>query len=245
MKYSIVITTFSKRLDSVCNLMKQIREHTNNQIILTINGEKNGNVNENYRKSILKFCSEHENIFPIYFTEIRGLAKLWNSGTINSYEDNVLILNDDLIVTDPKFFDECDEIVKQNKNMVLFNESFSHFFINKKFLNEIGYFDEGLLGFGWEDNDMMMRYKEHTNQKIDIYNTYSIRNESSLLGHDDIQLMWGKYTLYNFEYFKTKYQNPVSRLYECGMRLKDEINPYPLESNFLNNKNLIFINENN
>ena len=137
MKYSIVITTFSKRLESVCNLIKQIRQHTTNQIILTINGEKDGKIDENYRKSILKFCSEYENIFPMYFTEIRGLSKLWNSGVINSYENNVLILNDDLVVTDSKFFTECDEIVKQNKNMVLFNESFSHFFVNKFFLNKI------------------------------------------------------------------------------------------------------------
>lgn len=241
MKYSIVITTFSKRLESVCNLIKQIRQHTSNQIILTINGEKDGKIDENYRKSILKFCSEYDNILPMYFTEIRGLSKLWNSGVINSYEDNVLILNDDLVITNPKFFTECDEIVRQNKNIILFNESFSHFFVNKFFLNEIGYFDEGLLGFGWEDSEMMMRYKEYTNKKIDVFNTNSIYNECSSLGHDDIELMWGKYSAYNFDYFKTKYQVPSGGLYECGLRLKDEINPYPLESNFLNNKKLIFL----
>ena len=49
-KYTIVITTFSKRFDLVTNLITQIREVTKNPIILTINGERDGVLNEEYRK---------------------------------------------------------------------------------------------------------------------------------------------------------------------------------------------------
>jgi hypothetical protein len=244
-KYSIVITTFSKRFDLVTNLITQIREVTTNPIILTINGEMNGEFNEEYRKNILNFCVKFDSIYPIFFTEIRSLSKLWNLGTINSNLDDVLILNDDIIILDNNFFTKCDDILNEDVNIVLFNNSFSHFFVNKNFLDKIGYFDEHLLGFGWEDTDMWMRFKELTGETIKNVDTISIHNESSDLIYDDIKTTWGKYSLYNYEYIKTKYSNGNADRYMCGKKLKEDINPYPTESYFLDNKHLIFNNENN
>lgn len=243
--YTIVITTFSKRFDLVTNLISQIREVTTNPIILTINGERNGVLDEEYRKDILSFCVKFDSIYPVFFTEIRSLSKLWNIGTMNSNLDNVLILNDDIKILNNDFFNQCDEILEEDVKMVLFNNSFSHFFVNKIFLDEIGYFDERLLGFGWEDTDMWMRYKELTGERIKTINTTSIYNESSDLIYDDVKTTWGKYSSYNYEYIKTKYSNPGAERYMCGKKLKDDINPYPTESYFLTNKNLIFNNEDN
>ena len=244
-KYTIVITTFSKRFDLVTNLITQIREVTTNPIILTINGERDGVLNEEYRKNILTFCVKFDSIYPIFFTEIRSLSKLWNLGTINSNLDDVLILNDDIIILDDNFFTQCDEILYEDVNMVLFNNSFSHFFVNKNFLDKIGYFDERLLGFGWEDTDMWMRFKELTGERIKTVDTTSIHNECSDLVYDNIKTTWGKYSLYNYEYLKTKYSNSNADRYMCGKKLKEDINPYPMELYFLNNKHLIFNNENN
>ena len=239
-KYSIVITTFSKRFDLVINLIKQIREVVNNPIILTINGEEGILLNEEYRKNILSFCTKYDYIYPIFFTEIRSLSKLLNIGIMNSNLNNVLVLNDDIKIINNNFFNQCDEILKENVKMLLLNNSFSHFFINKFFLNEIGYFDEHLLGFGWEDTDMCMRYKELTKEEIKSVDVTSIFHESSSLIYNNVKLTWGKYSSYNFEYMKTKYDNPSVDRYMCGNKLKKEINPYPIESYFLNHRNLIF-----
>jgi predicted glycosyltransferase involved in capsule biosynthesis len=164
---------------------------------------------------------------------------------MNSNLDNVLLLNDDIKILNNDFFNQCDEILEEDVKMVLFNDSFSHFFVNKIFLNEIGYFDERLLGFGWEDTDMWMRFKELTGDKIKTVNTTSIYNESSDLIYDDVKTTWGKYSTYNYEYIKTKYSNPAAERYTCGKKLKEDVNPYPTESYFLSDKNLIFNNENN
>jgi hypothetical protein len=90
-----------------------------------------------------------------------------------------------------------------------------------------------------------MRFKETTGERIKTVNTTSIYNESSDLIYDNVKTTWGKYSSYNYEYIKTKYSNPGAERYMCGKKLKEDINPYPMESYFLNDKNLIFNNEDN
>ena len=94
--YTIGITTFSKRFGFVNNLVEQIRSFNNNKIIIAINGEKDGNFSEDYRKDILKLCSSFDKIYPFFYIETRGLCKLWNTILINSDSHNSIILNDDL-----------------------------------------------------------------------------------------------------------------------------------------------------
>ena len=148
----IVITTFEARKDILIELINSIRTYVNNRIILIINGEKNGIINEDYRRDILNICLEHINIVPIFFTELRSLSKMWNIGVINSTSKNILILNDDLLWVNNLIKDIETQLDLIN-DVKLINHSFSHFIVNKTFMNEIGYFDEKLLGFGWEDSD--------------------------------------------------------------------------------------------
>ena len=92
--FTIGITTFETRFDMLKALIKSLRAYVRNDIIVTINGNFNEELNETYRSESLKFFSEYNNIYPIYFTELRGLAKMINSIFIHSRNENVLILND-------------------------------------------------------------------------------------------------------------------------------------------------------
>jgi hypothetical protein len=117
------------------------------------------------------------------------------------------------------------------------NHSFSHFIVNKTFMNEIGYFDEKLLGFGWEDSDFCMRYYEKTGNVIGVIETTAIKNLNSIIKHKNIRNVWDKYSLINREYYEKKYEYPLAESYKCGQRFLPNENPYPLETYYLNNKN--------
>lgn len=232
----IVITTFESREKIVIELIDSIRSYVNNRIILIINGEKDGIINEDYRKNILNICLKHINIIPIFFTELRSLSKMWNIGIINSTSKNILILNDDLLWVG-NLIKDIETQLDLIDDIKLINYSFSNFIVNKTFMNEIGYFDEKLLGFGFEDSDICMRYYEKTGNVIGNIQTTSIKNLNSTIKHENIRNIWGKYSMVNNEYFRKKYEYPLSRIYKCGQRLLPNENPYPLESYYLNNRN--------
>ena len=66
--FDIGITTFSLRFNFVESLISKIRElGIENNIYLCINGEKDSDFNEEYRKKILTLCSSYPKIFPIFF----------------------------------------------------------------------------------------------------------------------------------------------------------------------------------
>ena len=99
MNYSVCITTFSLRFHFVETLISQIREYTNSDILLAINGNYLLDFDEEYRQKILSLCQKYERIFPIFFPEQRGLSKLWNTLVVHSKTDWNLILNDDVEIT--------------------------------------------------------------------------------------------------------------------------------------------------
>jgi glycosyltransferase involved in cell wall biosynthesis len=127
--FTIVITTFAKRYNYVVNLIPQIRNYTDNKIILVVNGEKDGNFDEEYRKNILTLCSNYYNVFPTMFIETRGLCKMWNTGLIMSDTDNVLILNDDIEIHSGDIIRDVTSHIKSSeyKGITRINNSFSHF----------------------------------------------------------------------------------------------------------------------
>ena len=65
--YTIAITTFSKRYDFIVKLLPQIREHTDNKILLIVNGEKDGAFDDGYRQKVLRLCSQFYDVYPIFF----------------------------------------------------------------------------------------------------------------------------------------------------------------------------------
>lgn len=242
--FDIGITTFSLRFEFVKTLINQIRSlGIENKILLCINGEKNMNFDSEYRLKILKLCSDFDDVYPIFFTDVRGLSKMWNTLIIHSGSENILILNDDIkISTDNIFQVVSDQIINNKFNgLSLINNTFSFFLVNKQFINDLGYFDERLLGFGEEDGDIMFRIREKYGKEVDRLSCDGIENVVSNIRHDFIKSGVGKYSLFNREFiFKEKYSCDGDIYFfpygiECSKILKDEIQ-YPYETFYLKNR---------
>jgi hypothetical protein len=186
-KYTIGITTFSLRYDLLVELVKQVRKFSDNDIIIAINGDNKQEFNDDYRKKILKLCGSYIRIYPIFFTEFRGLTKMWNTITIHSCNEIILMLNDDVTFTTDKVFRTLDGIEDSQLNGIRpINSSFSHFVFTKTVLHNLKYFDERFLGFGHEDGDIMYRHVETYNSLTDPLWIDGIKNNSSDIGDKNV-----------------------------------------------------------
>lgn len=247
--YSIGITTFNKRFEKFLKpLVVSIREKRPNiDIILAINSDYKIGMHEDYRKDILMFCASLPRIYPIMFSEMRGCSKMWNSMITNSTKDNMLILNDDIIINHSDFFNSLE-----NKQAELFkiNGSFSHFFINKTQMYDLGYFDERFLGFGEEDGDLVYRFIEKYNRNIPNINLPNIINVVDNSRDENIKCGIGKYSYFNREfaynengsYHECKYresnESTISGMFGTPMKKTlPDLNSYPYEEFYLKNKN--------
>jgi hypothetical protein len=244
MDITIGITTFSKRYNYIEKLIPQIRKHTNNKIILLINGEQNGDFNEDYRDKILKLCVNYNNVYPIFFIETRGLSKLWNTILIHSNTTDVLIFNDDIEIHSNDIFKKIVSHINSGEynGLTKINNSFSHFLVNKLFIDEIGYFDERLLGFGEEDGDISFRMLKKDFKVNNIF-VNDVVNIISTTRHNHIKPGIGKYSNFNRHFiYNIKYKSNLASKYR-GMfdtpmeQVIEDIKVYSYESFFWDNKN--------
>lgn len=201
---TIGITTFEARFDRYfVPLLKRIREYTDNEIVVAVNGENNRAFGQEYRSNLLKCIAEYENVYPIFFPCFRGLSKLWNSIAIHATHDHILMLNDDIMIERPSFMnDVCDSISRNGGKTFLINRSWSHFLINRAELDALGYFDERLLGIGEEDGDMTWRYIKQYGEAIPSFKIKGFQNfaEDTVRSYKptNIQTHSGtKYSLFN------------------------------------------------
>lgn len=219
-------------------LIGQIRSFSDSPIHICVNGEYQEKFNEEYRKKMLNLCLSYESILPIFFVEMRGLSKMWNTLISFSESDNVLVLNDDIEVFSNDIFEKIENI-KEETTLIKINGSFSHFIINRRVLDKVGWFDERLLGFGEEDGDITFRFLENGHK---IYNL-SVCGLVNLVSdtRQNIKPGIGKYSLYNREFtFNEKYTPTESGI--VGMfgkpyeRKLTDINNLPCESYYWDNK---------
>jgi len=242
--FTIGITTFSKRYDYLVKLISQIRSFNNSKIILSINGERGGEFDNEYRKNIMNLCASYDDVFPTFFIETRGLCKMWNTILVTSDTDYVLMLNDDIEIHSNEIFDVVSRLINDyNFNgLARINDSFSHFVVDKWVLDSIGYFDERLLGFGEEDGDITYRLLK---KGINLQNIYSnnIINIVSGIRHDYIESGIGKYSKFNREYiYSKKYSpnlnSPYRGMFDFPMDQNiNDLQQYPSEKFFRDNKN--------
>jgi hypothetical protein len=242
--YTIAITTFSKRYNLLVDLIQQIRSfNKKTKILLMINGEKDGDFDNKYRLMILKLCAGFENIYPNFFIETRGVAKLWNSAIILSASENLLILNDDLELKMPNLFSDVETHLKSKEfsGLTKINNSFSHFIINKSIIDSVGYFDERLIGFGEEDGDITYRFIKN---KIHINNIHvnGIVNIISNIRHDHIESGIGKYSKFNRDFiygskYKPSKNSIIKGMFDVFMdQILEDKPQYPYEKFFRENK---------
>lgn len=157
--YSIVVTTYSKRFDKFfVPLIKSITKYRPDiEIIAAVNGSMSGEFNEKFRSDILSFVSDYPKVFPRLYPKVASFSRLVNDGCINSNGKSVLLLNDDVGV-DETFFDKFESVYAKEDGSFLINGTYSHSLWNVEELDEVGYFDERFVGFGWEDVDFWIRY---------------------------------------------------------------------------------------
>jgi glycosyltransferase involved in cell wall biosynthesis len=176
---SIGITTFAARFEEYFKpLLTKIREIDSDiEIVVAVNGEHKVKFDEAYRQNILAFLASQKNVFPVFFPTFRGLAKLWNTIIIHASHDYILLLNDDIMIDSDNFLINIEKKLRRN-NFLSFtiNRSWSHFLLSRKEIDDLGYFDERLLGIGEEDGDITWRYYSKFGRTIADYNIRGVKN---------------------------------------------------------------------
>ena len=245
---SIGITTFEARFDRYfIPLLAKIREYdADREVIVAINGEHNRDFDESYRERMLAFLASQKRVFPVIFPRFRSLTKLWNSIIIHATHDYILMLNDDIMITNPGFIRDLQMAIGKNQGRsLLINKSWSHFLISRQEIDDLGYFDERLLGIGEEDGDMTWRYirrygRTLANVKMKSFVNYSEQTNDYRPGN--IKNREGmKYSLFNRQFmFLTKYTadpQGIQGMFEEPVSMKDEgKEQYPYERFYRDNK---------
>lgn len=209
--YSIGITTYKYRFEKWLKpLVDSIKKYRPNiEILIAVNGENNEVFDEEYRKSILEYTATKKNTFLTIYPTYRGLCKLWNNLLINSSNHKVLLLNDDISIIDINFFDELERVIDSGIELFKINSSWSHAFLDRRLVNEIGWFDERYLSIGEEDGDFEWRLGKATGGvNVPIVYLPSIINHvdhsNCLLG---MKIANSKYSKFNLDFaFNQKYQ---------------------------------------
>lgn len=246
MKYTIGITTFELRFDQLKILINSIRKYSEVPIIVIVNGNFGEPCSEDYRAQSLEFFSKIKNIFPVYFTELRGFAKMVNTIFVNSNTEVNLIMNDDIIVKDGIFFDDLKLAIENLDKLCCLKSSwfvsFSHFLATKKFIREIGFFDERFLGFGEEDGDITFRFIKKYDKCVPYWAVRGLEHTQSEV-RQDIKPGVGKYSLFNREFVNKKYligEGTISGMFgQPSTEILENIPQYPYEEFFESNKHTL------
>jgi Glycosyltransferase like family 2 len=207
MNYSIGIINFNKRFETcLMPLIHKIRSLDENiEIIVDINGNYKEQFDQQYRKNVLKFLSDFDFVYPIFFPNFKGCSKHWNSMLIHASNDNLLFLSDDVEIYDDNFLKAVDDLVNQKNETFCINGSCSHWVINRKQVDDIGWFDERLIGFGEEDGDFFYRYVEKYGKDVPNFNIGMVSDKGLQNGSDNIKKGVSKYTAFNRIFIFKKY----------------------------------------
>ncbi|MBZ0220325.1 MAG: hypothetical protein K8I01_07830 [Candidatus Methylomirabilis sp.] len=246
---SIGITTFEARFDRYFTpLLCRLREYVGNEIVVAVNGENGKKFSEEYRKNVLKSAANQENVFPILFPSFRGLSKLWNSIIIHASNDYILMLNDDIMISRPDFMEKvCMTLSRNNGRSFQINGSWSHFLIAREEIDELGYFDERLLGIGEEDGDIIWRYQDRYGREVANFKIKGFENfaEESTRTYTPINIRTHsgtKYSLFNRKFIlEEKYQESpegLKGIFDKPVIIKNPSeNQYPSEKFYRQRRN--------
>jgi len=210
--FSIVIVTFDQRFEQYfVPLLKEIKKQRKDiEVLVQVNGPYLEKYDQAYRKNILNFCAEYANVYPQTYTRFTSLSKMWNTGIQNSSNNNVLVLGDDILIKEG-FFDWIERQAQQTpcNECATINRIFAHFMINRDMLADINWFEERLLGIGWEDFDIVRHKQEFknwdTNKIVSMHNlNLEEPSQKKILGHL-------KYTEFNRVFYEQKWKSKTAK----------------------------------
>ena len=211
---SIGITTFEHRFERYfVPLLERIREFAGNEVVVAVNGEHEREFGEEYRRRVLECIAGHPNVYPVVFPRFRGLSKLWNTVIVHATGSHILMLNDDIMIRKPGFLEDlCDTLRRNGGRTFVINRSWSHFVISREEIDELGYFDERLLGIGEEDGDITWRYTKRYGREIPSFTVKGFENyaEETVRSYKPVNIQTHsgtKYSLFNRKFmFTEKYE---------------------------------------
>jgi hypothetical protein len=213
MDYSIGIVTYVKRFENYFQpLLEQIKEaRPESEIIVCVNGQYKEGFDQQYRKKILQFISKFDNVFVTIHPEFRSLSKLWNTCLINSTKEKMLLLNDDITIKSKVFFNNLENYSKYSNRSFKINGSWSHTFLLRNEISEIGWFDERFLGVGEEDGDFEWRYQNKKNipfQNLIIEGIINHVEQKDCL--QNMKIIHNKYSQFNKKFSDLKYKEDLN-----------------------------------
>ncbi len=232
---AIVITTFDARLLTYClPLIRGIRAGgVGVPIVVIINGTVQGEPNS--RRMFLQAVAEDPGIFPTSLRVMVGLSRMWNLGIQFASTKTCIVLNDDLLVDSKHVQSDVQALAQgaREHELVVGNHSWSHFAISRDCIQSVGWFEERLLGFGEEDGDYTLRFREVFDRLPMNISLAAFVNVVA----DDRQTVpagRGKYSLQNHVFFQRKfdlgeYENALTSHGAIDRRLPD-LDAYPAEN---------------
>ncbi|MEI6490423.1 MAG: glycosyltransferase [bacterium] len=210
MNYSIGIVTYHARFEKYFKplVKKLVTVFPDKEIICIANGHPDKELQFAYLQKFIEFVKSFKNVKYFTHEDNQGLTKCWNQLIINCDTKGCLILNDDIQVTE-LFRDEFEQkIIAKNLKFSAINGSWSHFFITKDIIKEIGWFDENFTGIGQEDADYMFRM---TIKNVPITDTACLGIKNYVAPAENptwknvSAVTDSKYSSANKEYIKSKY----------------------------------------
>lgn len=202
---TIIISTFEKRFFSfTIPLIEALRSSTHIPITVVINGNYGCERDDEAYREFVTETQKYSNVSLVTFNTFRGWATLLNAGILHSDTDVSIVINDDIYVNPVEF--EVETIVKEveKHKLVLMNNSWSHFAINRSCLSTIGFFDEHFLGIGQEDGDYAHRFKLHYGFEVPALEISGLVNFVDTSRDESIAVTNGKYSLFNSVYLQIK-----------------------------------------
>ena len=138
MKYSIGITTYKHRFEKWFKpLLDQIKElRPDIEVLVCVNGENTEGYDEDFRREFFEYISTKSNTFVTMYPTFRGLTKMWNNLLIDSSNHQVLLLNDDITITDDTFFQALESVIPQAQ-LFKINGSWSHALFDRRLVANI------------------------------------------------------------------------------------------------------------
>ena len=245
---SIGIVTYKERRLFVRDLINKLRKTfpESIDILLNINGNNEELMDDDYRQEMLDLAKTYKNVYPIFCPEFKSLSKLWNTLVIFSKTEYNLILCDDVNVINKNIYYELmSTINNKGYDFVTINGEFSHFICTKTILHDIGYFDERLSAYGFEDMDMHYRYIKKYGKRIENIQISGIYNQALYeLKTPNLEVFVANKPKFSNEVVKLMYtndpngivhpldSNPIKKIWEDKQQ-------YPHEMYVRNNKHNI------
>jgi hypothetical protein len=209
-RLQIGVTTYIDRYDDFFKplYLKLISIFPDIDIRVAVNGFYDEDEQASYLKRIEdELCvGLSERITFVMHHKAVGLTTLWNEILGQNNRPQSLILNDDLEIY-PWFRHWLENVYWESDYITLIEATWSHFFISRKALEEVGWFDEEFLGIGFEDMDYTARCLNR-GIGIKVVNCPYIRHRDHKPTRTSFQTdtIWDKYTTTNKDHFFKKWK---------------------------------------